>query len=67
MKKRLPLLIFVIFFLLSQTNRAEGSLGKLSEAGFRRLFCHPWAREVFDLEEEEAVSVFGEEGEAYFL
>lgn len=66
-KKRYLLLIFVTILLLSRTKLLERGLEKLSETGFRQLFRHEWAREVFDLDREEARSVFGEEGEAYFL
>lgn len=67
MKKRFLLLIFLIILLLSRGKLLEQGLDKLSEAGFQQLFHHKWARQVFDLNEEEARSVFGEEGEAYFL
>lgn len=65
--KKIILLLLAIFLIFSQKNKEENTLADVSEAGFRRLMQEDWAREVFDLQEEEAVAVFGEESERYFL
>ncbi|MBE6712307.1 MAG: hypothetical protein E7580_02170 [Ruminococcaceae bacterium] len=65
--KKAILILLLFLFLFSKKDTYENSPGKISETGFRRLMEREWAREVFDLEEEEAAQVFGEDGEAYFL
>jgi len=56
----------LIAFSLWGTERKQG-LGELSLQSFARLFREQTAREVFDVEEEEARAVFGDGGEAVFL
>ena len=38
-----------------------------AEALFRSCLDHPTLRAVFDLDEEEAVAVFGDDADALFL
>ena len=63
MKKRFFLLIVILLIL----SGGFSDLAEFGEKNFRRLMEQKWARTVFDLDEEEAVAVFGEEGEAIFL
>ena len=70
LKKRdlAPLLLTLAFCLvLLFYPRRNFSLGSFSLDFFSRLFESKEAREVFDLDEEEAVAVFGGEDEAVFL
>lgn len=67
MMKKIFLLLLAIFLFFFQKSTAQKGLGDLGEEGFRHLMEREWAREVFDLEEEEAIAVFGEESEVYFL
>ncbi len=60
------LLFFLILALLVLSGKSM-ALGDFGEKSFRHLMEKKWAREVFDLEKEEAISVFGEDGEACFL
>lgn len=57
---------FLIVILLALTG-GFSDLTEFGEKNFRRLMEREWARAVFDLDEEEAVAVFGDEGEAIFL
>ncbi len=63
MKKRLwfqkLLLLLVILALLIFSPHGPTAFSRLSQDFFRCLLKHEGAREVFDLEEEEAVEVFG--------
>ncbi len=45
----------------------EGALNDFAVKSFDRLMDSSRAREIFDLEEEEAVAVFGEMAEEKFL
>ena len=65
--KKIILLFLAFFLIFSQKDGAQKGLGDFGKDGFRRLMQEDWAREVFDLQEEEAVAVFGEESERYFL
>lgn len=56
----------LLLFSLQSTETARG-LGELSLQSFARLFREQTAREVFDVEEEEARAVFQDGGEAVFL
>ena len=67
MKKLLFSLVLALLLLLSKTDCFSKGLSDLGERGFCRLLKEPWARQVFDVDREEAVAVFGEESEAYFL
>lgn len=63
MKKRI---VFLLLSLLILSDKFTG-ISEWGEKCFRRLMEEKWAREVFDLEEEEAIAVFGEESEEFFL
>ncbi len=63
MKKRFFFLIVALLALIG----GFSTLTEFSEKNFRRFMELEWAREVFDLDEEEAAAVFGDEGEAIFL
>ena len=67
MKKIFLLLLLVLFFFFGNKLVSAGALTDFSEKSFRYLLRWEGAREVFDLDEAEAVAVFGETGEAYFL
>ncbi|MBR4288580.1 MAG: hypothetical protein IKT50_04000 [Clostridia bacterium] len=58
------LLLFSLFF-----HRAEGNghFYRFSMDRMEEFFLSPEAREIFGVEEEEAVAVFGDEGENVFL
>ena len=63
MKKRFFLLIVILLIL----SGGFSDLAEFGETNFRRWMEEKWARAVFDLDEEEAAEVFGDEGEAIFL
>lgn len=63
MKKRLFLLIVILLIL----SGGFTDLAEFGEKNFCRWMEQKWARAVFDLDEEEAKAVFGDEGEAIFL
>ena len=65
--KKIFLLLLAIFLFFAHKNGGQKGLSDLGTDGFRHLMEREWARQVFDLEEEEATAVFGEEGEAYYL
>ncbi len=63
MKKLIALLLLSLFLIYGNL----AGLSELGEKSFRRWMERQWVREVFDLEEEEAIAVFGEESEEIFL
>lgn len=63
MKKRF---FFLILTLLALTG-GFSDLTEFGERNFRKWMEQEWARAVFDLDEAEAISVFGDQGEAIFL
>lgn len=63
MKKRFFLLIVILLAL----SGGFSDLAEFGERNFRRMMEQEWAQAVFDLDEEEAVSVFGDRGEAMLL
>ena len=67
MKKLILSLSLILLLLLCKSKDYILDFGDLGEKSFRRLMEQSWARTVFDLDREEAVAVFGEEGESLFL
>ncbi|MBQ3075147.1 MAG: hypothetical protein IJC26_03675 [Clostridia bacterium] len=66
--KKLFLLLLLAFLLLTGSAKGYGKgISDLGTSAFHKLLEHRWARQVFDLDAEEAQAVFGETGEAYFL
>ena len=63
----LSVVLFLLLALFSLP-RSAFSLAALSRLGFEWLFEREDARAVFDLEEEEAITIFGEtDGERVFV
>lgn len=67
MKKWKILLLIGIFLLFTQIFSPFVSLSDLTMKGLENLFRRPAFRQVFDLDEEEAVTVFGEDKESEFV
>lgn len=67
MKKRIFLLLFILLALCGEFFGVIGGLSEWGERNFRHLMESPAARAVFDLDEKEAETVFGDAGEAMFL
>ena len=62
----LLILSFSSLFLFGEKGSFE-SLPDLSLKCFEKLMENPAARDVFDLEEKEAIEVFGDESKVIFL
>lgn len=60
------LIVLLLLSLLILSDKFTG-ISEWGEKSFRKLMEEKWARAVFDLEEEEAIAVFGEESEEFFL
>jgi len=61
-------LSIVLIFLCSLFSKdGKSPLSSLSQSVFENLFQNETAREIFDLEQEEAKEVFGWESETVFL
>ena len=60
MKKILPALAAILAAILLMGRSARTDPGSLAEDFYRHLFRREAAREVFGMEEEELVAVFGE-------
>ena len=60
MKKILPVIAAILAILLLAGRGERTDPGALAEGFYRRLFRGERAREVFGLEEEDVVAVFGE-------
>ena len=58
------LLLFSLFFL---GDVEQGPFYRFSMERMESFFLSPKAREIFGVEEEEAVAVFGEHGKEIFL
>lgn len=70
MKKKgflVSVILFLLFIALLFAPASTSSLKQGSLSFFDALFQNRRAREIFDLEEEEAVQVFGWEEGAYYL
>lgn len=58
------LLLFSLFFMKAEE---ESYFFRFSMDQMEEFFLSPKAREIFGVEEEEAIAVFGEDGEDVFL
>lgn len=65
--KKVAAILLLFLLLHSLFPKREAMLYGFAEALFRSCLDHPTLRAVFDLEEEEAVAVFGEDADALFL
>lgn len=65
--KKVAAILLLLLLLHSLFPKREAMLYGFAEALFRAYLDHPALRTVFDLDEAEAVAVFGDEADALFL
>ena len=59
--------LFLLFSLFFFTEKEEGFFYQFSMQQMEIFCSSPEAKEIFDVNEEEAKEVFGDEGDAVFL